>query len=102
MVLIKADNNKNLPHQLLDDFGVQLATGVRVFMLVHHFLNVEELLLIRNSVLCYHQLPSLRHQENDILLLLVWSNGSNGEALQALHDWATSQDGKLIHQKLMH
>jgi len=55
----------------------------------------------RTSKHCCHKLPSLRDQDNNILLLLVWSPNCTGQALRALHDWVKSPHGKAICQKLL-
>lgn len=41
----------------------------------------------KRSAHTYHELPSLNHPENDVLLLLVWSSDCHGQAILALHAW---------------
>ncbi len=62
-----------------------------------HNINANE-----RSAHSYHELPSLSHPENDVLLLLVWSSDCHGRALRALHAWAISEDGKRLYWRLVH
>ncbi len=62
-----------------------------------HNINADE-----RSVHSYHELSSLNHSENDVLLLLVWSSDCHDRALQALHTWTISEDDKQLYWRLIH
>ncbi len=62
-----------------------------------HNINADE-----RSVHSYHELSSLSHSENDVLLLLVWSSDCHDRVLQALHAWAISEDDKRLYWRLIH
>ncbi len=62
-----------------------------------HNINVDE-----RSVHSYHELSSLNHSENDVLLLLVWSSDCHDWTLQTLHVWAISEDDKRLYWRLIH
>ncbi len=62
-----------------------------------HNINADE-----RSAHSYHELSSLSHSENDVLLLLVWSSDCHGRVLRALHAWAISEDDKRLYWRLIH
>ncbi len=47
----------------------------------------EETVLTKDSEHTYRQLPSLRKEENNILVLLTWSSTYHGQTLEVLSDW---------------
>ena len=49
----------------------------------------------------YHQRPSLRKPENNILLLLTWSSTTHGRSLRVLSEWASSEDTLRLCQRLL-
>ncbi len=62
-----------------------------------HNINANE-----RSAHTYHELSSLSHSENNVLLLLVWSSDCHDRALWALHAWAISEDDKRLYWRLIH
>ncbi len=49
----------------------------------------------------YHQRPSVRKPENNVLLLLTWSSIVHGQPLRVLSEWASSVDGLKLYQQLV-
>ncbi len=58
-------------------------------------------MLIGGSEQIYHQRPSLRKPENNVLLLLTWSSIVHGQPLRVLSEWASSVDGLKLYQQLV-
>lgn len=65
-----------------------------------HYLNVS-MILTGDSAHTYHQQPSLDIPENSILLLLTWSSMVNGQLPRVLSEWAFSDNGLSLYQRLM-
>ncbi len=49
----------------------------------------------------YHQFPSLRKPEKDVLLLLTWSSTAHGPPLQVLGEWVDSCEGWTLFQRMI-
>ena len=58
-------------------------------------------MLMGGSEQIYHQRPSLRKPENNVLLLLTWSSIVHGQPLRVLSEWASSVDGLKLYQQLV-
>ncbi len=62
-----------------------------------HNINANE-----RSAHTYHELSSLNHSENDVLLLLVWSSDCHDWALRILHAWTILEDDKRLYWRLIY
>ncbi len=58
-------------------------------------------MLTEGSEHTYHRLPSLRREENNILLLLTWSSTYHGQTLEVLRDWIKSEESLNLYQRLI-
>jgi hypothetical protein len=58
------------------------------------------MILIENSAHIYRQQSSLKKSENNVLVLLTWSSIATG-APRVLCEWAASDDGLKLHQRLI-
>jgi len=58
-------------------------------------------MLTEGSEHTYHRLPSLRREENNILLLLTWSSTYHGQTLEVLRDWLKSEECLNLYQRLI-
>ena len=58
-------------------------------------------MLTEGSEHTYHRLPSLRREENNILLLLTWSATYHGQTLEVLRDWIKSEESLNLYQRLI-
>ncbi|KAL9627598.1 MAG: hypothetical protein Q9164_007558, partial [Protoblastenia rupestris] len=78
------DNYLNLPSQLLCGFGARQVNQIRF-----HFEHT------------YRRLPSLRKEENNILVLLAWSSTYHGQTLEVLSDWIKSEESLHLYHRLI-
>ncbi len=61
----------------------------------------EETVLTKDSEHTYRQLPSLRKEGNNILVLLTWSSTYHGQTLEVLSDWIKSEESLNLYQRLI-
>ena len=67
----------------------------------HHPTYSEETMLTNDSEHTYRQFPSLRKEENNILVLLTWSSTYHDQTLEMLSDWIKSEVSLNLHQRLI-
>ena len=91
---------QNLPSQLLCGFGAGQIDQIRfhLWIIIAHN---EETVLTEGSEHTYHRLPSLRREENNILLLLTWSFTYHDQTLKVLRDWIKSEESLNLYQLLI-
>ena len=58
-------------------------------------------MLTEDSEHTYRRLPSLRKEENNILVLLIWSSTYHDQTLEVLSDWIKSEEGLNLYQRLI-
>lgn len=58
-------------------------------------------MLTEDSERTYHRLPSLRKEENNILLFLTWSSTYHGQTLRVLSDWIRSEESLILYKRLI-
>jgi hypothetical protein len=58
-------------------------------------------MLTEDSEHTYRRLPSLRKEENNILVLLTWSSTYHGQTLEVLSDWMKSEESLDLYQRLI-
>lgn len=58
-------------------------------------------MLTENSEHIYRRLPSLRKEENNILVLLTWSSTYHGQTLEVLSNWIKSEKSLNLYQRLI-
>lgn len=58
-------------------------------------------MLKRDSEDTYRRIPSLRKEENNILVLLTWSSTYHGQTLEVLSDWIKSEESLNLYQRLI-
>lgn len=56
---------------------------------------------MRDRAETYRHLPSLQNPVNDMLVLLTWSSNLQGHLLRVLSEWANSDDGVTLYQRLV-
>ena len=67
----------------------------------HHSTRSEETTLTEDSEHTYRRLPSHRKEENNILVLLIWSSTYHGQTLEVLSDWIKSEESLNLYQRLI-
>lgn len=58
-------------------------------------------MLTEDSEHTYRRFPSLRKQENNLLVLLSWSSKYHGQTLEVLSDWIKSEHSLHLYQQLI-
>ena len=61
----------------------------------------EETMLTEDSEHTYRRFPSLRKEENNILLLLTWSSTYQGQTHEVLSDWIESEESLTLYRRLI-